>query len=143
MRQRAPTQGFPSSRRSTPTNCSDFQTAGSFCHHPAHAARKLLIETRRRSGKAGTPLAIFLCIMVVMDGSMFQESMFVAVKLLLAACVVALVAAVLLTRVACARLVAQGDTWIDPVAQRQRRRRSRTGIHPLQTGGRNVHAQPH
>jgi hypothetical protein len=38
---------------------------------------------------------------------MFQESLFVAMKLLVIACVIMLVAAVLLTRVACARIVAQ------------------------------------
>jgi hypothetical protein len=38
---------------------------------------------------------------------MFQEWLFVALKLLLVACLVALVVAVLLMRAACARIVAQ------------------------------------
>jgi hypothetical protein len=49
---------------------------------------------------------------------MFQESLFVAVKLLLVACVIALVAAVLLTRVACARLIARSET-VEPAAYKR------------------------
>ena len=68
MRQRVPTHGFPSPRRSTPTNCSDFQTGGSFCHYVVRIARKLLIQTRRYGVKAGTPLAIFLRKRTVLEG---------------------------------------------------------------------------
>lgn len=40
---------------------------------------------------------------------MFQEWLLVAVKLLVVACVVALVAALLLTRVACSRIASPAD----------------------------------
>jgi hypothetical protein len=71
---------------------------------------------------------------------MFQESLFLAVKLLIAACIVLLVTMVLLSRVACARVVARSEPWTDPAALR--RHPARTGRHRLPTGVRDVHPQP-
>jgi hypothetical protein len=57
---------------------------------------------------------------------MFQESLLLAVKLLVVACVAALVCTLLLTRAACARLVAASDA--DAPGDGEAPRRHRPGI---------------
>ena len=57
---------------------------------------------------------------------MFQEWLLVAMKLLLIVCVIALVVAMLLMRVACARIAAQrGNPELLPLTQRPTRNGSR------------------
>lgn len=63
---------------------------------------------------------------------MFQEWLIVAVKLLLVACVLALVALMLLTRAACARLAAQAAP--SDRAARSSYGPPRNGGHRLQAG---------
>ncbi len=74
-----------------------------------------------------------------MDLQMFQESFFAAAKLLVLASVIALVAILLLTRAACARLVALRDE-LDPLTEGID---ARNGNHHLQRGVRHVYPQPH
>ena len=72
---------------------------------------------------------------------MFQESLIVAVKLLVAACVLALACTLLLTRAACARLVAISDSDPPAEARAQRRHRPGTEASIRQRGVRHVNAQ--